>query len=280
MSALRLHGRTVAITGGAGGIGRETAIAMAGAGAHVAIGDIDGEAARETAALIAGRAAGYAVDVRDPDSIASFIDTAGAELGPVLVFVNNAGVMPLGAFAEEDDEVTRRIIDVNLWGVIHGTRLAIREMQPRGEGHIVNVASLMGRSHAAGAATYGASKHAVVGLGGAVREELVGSGITLTTILPSAVRTPLISGLKLSFFPPVVEPHEVAAAIVASCRHQRAEVTVPRWLGRSTDIERLLPNALTTAARRRFGGDAALHGVDAVAREAYESRVRDAELVV
>ena len=168
MNPLRLPGGVVAITGGAGSIGRETAIAMAGAGATVAVADIDGNGARQTAALIGERARGYAVDVRDRDAVAAFLGAVGGELGPPLVLVNNAGVMPLGAFAEEEHEVTRRAIDVNLWGVLHGTRLAAPGMVARGEGHIVNVASLMGRMHAPGAASYGAAKHAVVGLGGAV----------------------------------------------------------------------------------------------------------------
>jgi len=277
MPGLRLEGSVVAITGGGGAIGRETAIRFACAGSRVAVGDLDGRAARQTAALLPD-ARGFAVDVRDEDSIGAFFEEVEAEFGPLLVFVNNAGVMPLGPWLQEDGPLTHRIIDVNLWGVLHGTRLAARAMVDRGQGHIVNVASLMGRMHAAGAASYAASKHAVVGFGGAFAEELDGTGVTLTTVLPTAVRTPLISGLKLGLIPPVIEPYEVAAAVLTSCRHRRAEVTVPRWLARSPELERLLPGPVTVALRRRFG-DAALHGVDHGARDTYERRAREAELV-
>jgi NAD(P)-dependent dehydrogenase (short-subunit alcohol dehydrogenase family) len=209
MATLRLQGAIVGITGGAGAIGLETAIMFAGAGAHVAIGDIDGDAARGAAALIGERARGYAVDVRDRSSMATFIAAVGAPL----VFVNNAGVMPLGRYVDEDPAVTRRAVDVNLWGALHGSRLAARGMIARGEGHIVNIASLMGRMTAVGAVTYGAAKHAIVGFGGGFSDELDGTGVTITTVLPTAVRTPLISGLALGRFPPVVEPYEVAAAV-------------------------------------------------------------------
>lgn len=279
MRPLRLHGRVVVITGGAGGIGRETAIAFAGAGARVAVADIDGVAARATAELIGDGHGAYATDVRDEHSFGALLAAVQGELGPPLVLVNNAGVMPLGALLDQDDEAVRRAIDVNLWGTLVGTRLALRGMLERGEGHVVNVASMMGRMHAPGAAPYCAAKHGVVGFGGAVRGELEGTGVSLTTVLPSAVRTPLITGLALGSFPPVVEPYEVAAAIVASTRHRRGEVSVPRWLGRVPEIERLFPVRLTAALRRRVGGDAALSGVDAAAREAYERSILDAELV-
>lgn len=279
MAPLRLSDAAVAITGGAGGIGVETAIAFAGAGARVALGDLDGEAARRAASLIGESARAYSLDVRDRASVEHFLEQLSGELGPPLVWVNGAGIMPLGRFIDEDLEVTRRTIEINLWGVLHGTQLAARGMIGRGQGHIVNVASLMGRMHAAGAATYAASKHAVVGLGGAVREELAGSGVTVTTVLPSAVRTPLISGISLGSFPPVIEPYEVAAAILASCRHRREEITVPGWLGRAPEAERLMPERVRTWLRARLGGDAALAGVDAGCRDAYERRIREAELV-
>jgi hypothetical protein len=279
VAPLELSDTVVAITGGGGGIGVETAIAFAGAGAHVAIGDLDGDAARRAAALIEPHGHGYSVDVRVRESVERFAEQLTGDLGSPLVWVNGAGIMPLGRFVEEEEEVMRRTIEVNLWGVLHGTQVAARAMTARGQGHIVNVASMMGRMHAAGAATYGASKHAVVGLGGAVGEELAGSGVTLTTVLPSAVRTPLISGLSLGGFPPVVEPYEVAAAVLRSCGHRRPEVTVPRWLGRAPEGERLMPRGLRAQLRAKLGGDAALTGVDTSLRGGYERRIREAELV-
>src|SRR3954470_18321075 len=102
-TAIPISGRTVAITGGARGLGLATAKALAERGARVAIGDLDGDLARVEAAALPGPGphAGYALDVTDPESFESFLDQS-AELGPLDVIVNNAGIMPVAAFAQED----------------------------------------------------------------------------------------------------------------------------------------------------------------------------------
>src|SRR5262249_59390661 len=127
---------------------------------------------------------GLPLDVTDPDSFASFLDAA-AELGPLDVIVNNAGIMPVGAFAQEDPAVTRRQVEINLIAVMTGTRLALDRMLPRGRGHIVNIASAAGRVAVPGEAVYTATKHAVVGFDEALRVELKGTGIEGTTVMPS-----------------------------------------------------------------------------------------------
>src|SRR3954447_20989908 len=159
-----ISGRTVAITGGARGLGRATAKTLAAHGARVAIGDLDGDLARVEAAALPGPGphGGYAPDVPDPESFETFLNTA-AELGPLDVLINNAGIMPVRAFAQEDPLVTRRQIEINLMGVTTGTRLALERMLPRKSGHIVNVASAAGRVAVPGEAVYTATKHAVVG---------------------------------------------------------------------------------------------------------------------
>ena len=96
---------------------------------------------------------------------------------------------------EEDDAATRRMLEINLHAVIHGTREAVKRMKPRGTGHIVNVASMAGKSGFPGAATYCATKHAVVGLSEAVHLELRGTGVSVSCVMPAVVRTELASGL-------------------------------------------------------------------------------------
>ena len=106
------------------------------------------------------------LDVTSRASFAAFVDATEEQLGPLDVLVNNAGIMPLGRFVDEDDSTTQRMIDINLHGVIFGMKLALARMVPRDRGHIVNIASQAGKFGAPGGATYSATKHAVVGLDG------------------------------------------------------------------------------------------------------------------
>src|SRR3954449_488245 len=120
-----ISGRVVAITGAARGLGLATAKALASRGAHVVIGDLDGDLSRVEAAALPGPGphAGYALDVTKPESFERFLEQA-AELGPLDVLINNAGIMPVRAFADEDPIVTRRQVEINVFGVLTGTRLA------------------------------------------------------------------------------------------------------------------------------------------------------------
>jgi hypothetical protein len=184
MTAIRLDGAAVAVTGGARGIGLATAKAFAAKGAHVYIGDLDEHLAEEAAAHVGGH--GFALDVRSKASFAAFLAAVDT---PLAVLVNNAGIMPAGRFVDEDDAITDAIIDINVKGVLHGTKLALPGMLERGSGHIVNVASYAGKFPAAGLATYCTSKHAVVGFSESLRDELAATDVTVTAVLPSAVRT-------------------------------------------------------------------------------------------
>jgi NADP-dependent 3-hydroxy acid dehydrogenase YdfG len=257
----------VAVTGAARGIGLATARAFAAAGARVLVGDVDAAAAAGAARGIGATAS--ALDVRDRASFAAFLHAAP---GPVDVLVNNAGVAPAGTFCDTDPEVLDLVLDVNLRGVVHGMRLALPGMLARGRGHVVNVASLAGRVPLPGAASYTASKFAVVGLTEAVRAEVAGTGVRLTAVLPSFVRTDILAGLPLRGVP-TVRPERVATAIVGAVRRGGPPVlTVPRHLGVLPRLAALTPYRLVDAARRAAGGDR-LPSVDAAARAGYEARV-------
>src|SRR5215212_3380135 len=120
-----LEGKVVAITGGARGIGRATAAALVRKGAKVAIGDLDLELAECTAAELGADTLALALDVTDRESFERFLDETEQRLGPLDVLVNNAGIMQLGRFVEETDAAAARQIDINLHGVIYGSKLAL-----------------------------------------------------------------------------------------------------------------------------------------------------------
>ena len=194
-----LAGQTAAITGGARGIGRATAQALTRVGVRVAIGDLDLEAARATAEELGPTAVALSLDVTERESFARFLDDAESQIGPVDVLINNAGIMQIGRFMDEDDLTARRMVNINIHGVILGMKLGLERMVPRGHGHIVNISSQAGKFGAPGGATYSATKHAVVGLTEAVRGELrlmgVQDDVLLSYVMPFVVDTELGGGL-------------------------------------------------------------------------------------
>src|SRR5213078_1847649 len=195
-----------------------------------AIGDVDVEAARQTASELGPNAVGLPLDVTDRASFVSFLNEAERQFAPIDVLVNNAGIMQIGRFIDEDDVTAVRMVDINLHGVITGTKLALERMLPRDRGHIVNISSQAGKYGAPGGATYSGTKHAVVGLTEAVRGEmrLMGAHIDFSYVMPFAVKTELGAGLGDARGMHHLEPREVAEAIVAALQHGIVEVWVPR----------------------------------------------------
>jgi NADP-dependent 3-hydroxy acid dehydrogenase YdfG len=268
-----LDGRVVAITGGARGIGRATAAALITQGARIAIGDIEPELAERTAQELGSGTIGLALDVTDRASFATFLDQVETQLGPLDVLINNAGIMPIGRFVEETDATAHRMIDINLHGVIYGSKLALERFLPRGSGHLVNIASAAGKAGFPGGATYCATKHAVVGLTEAIRAEVYGTGIEASVVMPIVVHTELGSGLADTRGFRAVEPEDVAAAIVEALQTGRFDVFVPKKLGRLFRAQSLLPRRVNEAVARVLKGDQVLMTPDHAARAAYEARM-------
>jgi short-subunit dehydrogenase len=273
-----LTGKVVAITGGARGIGRATAAALVRKGAKVAIGDVDVELAERTATELGGATVALALDVTDRDAFERFLDEAEERLGPLDVLINNAGIMQLGRFADESDAVAARQIDINLHGVILGSKLALQRFLPRRTGHLVNIASTAGKAGVPGGATYSATKHAVVGLTEAIRGEIRGSGVETSVVMPVPVNTELAAGLVSGRgLTATVEPEQVADAIVEALERPRHDVYVPKAISMGVRIGALMPRRLAEAIGRSAKTDRILADADLSARAAYEQRAAASE---
>ncbi len=267
-----LNDAHVVVTGGARGIGRATVEAFLARGARVSFGDLDLGLARATADETGARA--HPLDVADPSSYDAFVTAAESEHGPVDVLVNNAGIMPNGAFLDMDPALDRLMMEVNVHGVIHGMRRVLPGMVERGRGHVVNVASLAGKFPIPGLAVYNASKFAVVGLTAATRLEMAPHGVTLTAVLPSAVDTDLASGLDMRPIPKV-SPQRIADAVVTSVRTREAEIAVPRYVGTLAASTTLVPTGVLDRVRKVLRDDRALR-TDSAQRAGYAERLHQA----
>lgn len=265
--------RVVAITGGARGIGYHTAEELIRRGHRVAIGDID-ELQLKVAAEELGLDVAVRLDVTDPASMASFLDVTEEALGPIDVLINNAGVMPTGHVHEETDEVTRRQVEINVLGVIFGTKIALQRMLPRRQGHIINTASLAGELPVPGLATYCGTKFAVIGFTEAARQEYRRSGVILSTVRPTFTNTELVSGTSGAKGMRNAEPQEIARATADLIDRPQSFVRVTRFAGTMVAAMKFVPERIATQLGAMLGTDTVfLDRVDTAARQAYVERV-------
>jgi short-subunit dehydrogenase len=219
---------TAVITGGAGGLGAAFARQLRAAGYEVVPVDVVGDVRR--------------LDVTDADACRSL----AAELRPD-VWVNNAGVGGAGGVLDQDDAAVRRIVDVNLLGVINGTRAAATTMREDGHGVVLNVASLAGWAPTPHIAVYSATKHAVRAFSVATDAELRPGPPRVRCLLPDGIRTPMVDvddpGNLMSFSGSrLLEPDEVAAAGLALLRSDKILATVPRRRGFTVRLLGIVPS--------------------------------------
>jgi NAD(P)-dependent dehydrogenase (short-subunit alcohol dehydrogenase family) len=238
----RFGGQLVLVTGAGSGIGRATALAFAEAGARVIAVDRDGESAARTAesARLVGAPQAWAeiVDVSDEAAMEKLAAKVDELYGVVDVLVNNAGIGWSGSFFDTTSDDWRRVLDVNLWGVIHGCRLLGQRMAARGQGgHIVNVASAAGYVPSKVLPAYGTSKAAVLMLSECLRAELAGRDIGVTAICP---------GIPLRRNYP---PGNVANAILRAVVRNEAVVPVTPEAKGARVLSRFTPAVLRALAR-------------------------------
>lgn len=186
--------RIAVVTGGGSGIGAALCEVLARRGARVVCADLDGDGAAAMAARLRARgreATGVRVDVTSADDVAALAAATLAREGRVDLWINNAGIAVGGAADELELADWRRVLDVNLAGVIHGIHAIYPHMIRRGAGHIVNIASVAGLSPFPLALPYTTSKHAVVGLSQALRAEARGRGVRVSVACPGVIDTPI-----------------------------------------------------------------------------------------
>ncbi|MDK0520859.1 SDR family oxidoreductase [Streptomyces sp. ML-6] len=269
--AERFGGQLVLVTGAAGGIGRATAFAFAEAGARVVAVDRDAEGAARTAEmarLIGAPAAwGEAVDVSDEQAMEKLAEKVAAEYGVVDVLVNNAGIGLSGSFLDTTSEDWRNVLDVNLWGVIHGCRIFGRQMAERGQGgHIVNTASAAAYQPSRALPAYSTSKAAVLMLSECLRAEFADRSIGVSAICPGIVNTNITATARFAGADAAEEqrlrkrtsrlyglrnypPERVADAILKAVVRNQAVVPVTPEARGARLLSRLSPGALRGIAR-------------------------------
>jgi clavulanate-9-aldehyde reducatase len=186
-----LDGRVAVVTGASSGIGEATARALSAAGAAVALGARRADRLEALAAELDGRTFVREVDVSDEDEATGFVRDAANELGGPDILVNNAGLMLLGPVTDQTTDDWRRMIEVNLLGLLYCTHAALPLMAQHRSGDIVNLSSVAGRRAEAGAAVYNMTKFGVHAFSEALRQEALHAGIRVSTVAPGFVETEL-----------------------------------------------------------------------------------------
>nr|WP_223189171.1 SDR family oxidoreductase [Streptomyces sp. TRM68416] len=267
----RFGGQLVLVTGAGSGIGRATAYAFAEAGARVVAVDRDAEAAARTAEMsrLLGAPGAWSepVDVSDEQAMEKLAEKVASEYGVVDVLVNNAGIGLSGAFLDTTSDDWRKVLDVNLWGVIHGCRLFGRQMADRGQGgHIVNTASAAAYQPSKALPAYSTSKAAVLMLSECLRAELASQGIGVTAVCPGFVNTNITSTARFAGVDAEEEkrrqkrtarlyglrnypPEKVADAILRAVARNQAVVPVTPEARGALVLSRFAPRVLRRIAR-------------------------------
>ena len=195
MSISTLRNKLILVTGASSGIGHETALAFARRGANLILVDINAEGLTATQQAVRSHGVAchtFRADVADPQVMADLAEKVFASVGTLDVLVNNAGIGFIGSFVETPVEVWRRIVNVNLMGVVNGCSVFLPKMrEAAGPRHIVNVASAAGLAATCNMSAYAASKHAVVGLSDSLAIELASSEVRVCVVCPGIINTPI-----------------------------------------------------------------------------------------
>lgn len=263
----KLAENVAVVTGAASGIGRALAIELVARGAHVALSDVDAEGLAETASLARGatRLTTHLVDVRDWSAVQRHAAEVKEAHGGADLVINNAGLAVRGSVEEMSHEDFKLVIDVNLWGVVHGTKAFFPLFRERGGGHIVNISSINGMVPFFKNGPYNVSKYAVYGLNETLMQELGGDTIRITSVHPGGIQTNIanrarnVSREEAASFNRLARTSagDAASAILDAVEadQERLFIGLDAWL--MSMAKRLMPEwtvKLVGMASRDFGG--------------------------
>lgn len=255
-----LSNKVAILTGASRGLGTYMAEALARRGAHLALAARSAEDLERTAAQVGRfgvKVATIPTDVTKRADLKALVKRTNEELGPPDVLVNNAAVEQLAQFEAMALDEIAAIITTNVIALELLTRLVVPDMIERKRGHIVNIASMAGKTAVPYNTVYSSSKHAVVGFSWSLREELRPHQIGVSVVCPTFVSDSGMFTRWSSGTPPAiaraVTPEKVAAATIAAIEKNRAEILVTTGLGRVVDVMHAISPELTTSSARRFG---------------------------
>jgi NAD(P)-dependent dehydrogenase (short-subunit alcohol dehydrogenase family) len=268
-----LHNRIAIVTGGASGIGRALSEQLAASGASVVIADIEGRAAEQAAASIGqrgARAEAAQVDVSDAAQVERLVGDTAARHGRLDFIFNNAGIAAVGELRDGNLDDFRRVVEVNLFGVVHGTMAAYRVMLRQGFGHIVNVSSVTGLMPTPIISAYSTTKWAIVGFSQALSVEAAQLGVKVQVACPSLVRTQIGERNAywnvrkedyLAWLPGqrwMLTPAQAAKAILRGTVRNKDMIVFPFSAAVAWRVHRLWPGLFTPLLRRALKGFRAL----------------------
>jgi len=264
-------GATAIVTGGASGIGRALAEALAKRGCETVLADLQIDLAEEVATKIrvsGGKAKAVKIDVTDYPAMEQLVQETVKRTGRLDYIFNNAGIVIGGSVSLYSIEDWNRVMDVNLHGVINGIQAAYKMMIAQGFGHIINTASMAGLVTGPGNVAYTTTKHAIVGLSTSLRAEAIQMGVRVSVICPGAIRTPILEGggkygKMLIDIPPErmrqlweklrpMSPNVFAEKVLKSVAENRAIIIVPSWWKAFWWINRLSPSLEMLLSQKRF----------------------------